>query len=67
MSKISLKVAGMHCGNCSASIDKALALIPGVKAKADHEQGLVELEVEDESKLPRIKEAIEDLGFDVVG
>lgn len=63
---VSLKVAGMKCGNCSAAIDKALNVLPGVKAKADHVKGLVELELEDEGKLPQIKEAIEDLGFDVI-
>ena len=63
---VSLKVAVMKCGNCSATIDKALNVIPGVKAKADHVKGSVELELEDESKLAQIKEAIEDLGFDVI-
>ena len=63
---VSLKVAGMKCENCSAAIDKALNVLPGVKAKADHVKGLVELELEDEGKLPQIKEAIEDLGFDVI-
>ena len=66
MSKVSLKVAGMKCGNCSASIDKALNLMDGVKAKADHVKGLVELELDDDGKLASIKDAIEDLGFDVV-
>ena len=56
----------MKCGNCSASIDKALNLMTGVKAKADHVKGLVELELDDDGKLPLIKDAIEDLGFDVV-
>ena len=63
---VSLKVAGMKCENCSAAIDKALNVLPGVKAKADHVKGLVELELEDEGKLLQIKEAIEDLGFDVI-
>ena len=62
-----IKVDGMKCGNCSAAIDKALNAIPGVKAKADHVKGLVELELDDEDKLTQIKEAIEDLGFDVIG
>ena len=66
MSKMSLQVKGMMCGSCSASIDKALNIIPGVKAKADHVKGLVELELEDDGKLEQIKSAIEDLGFDVV-
>lgn len=66
MSKVSLEVAGMKCSNCSASIDKALNLMTGVKAKADHVKGLVELELDDDGKLPLIKDAIEDLGFDVV-
>ena len=66
MSKLSLKVAGMKCGGCSASIDKALNLMDGVKAKADHVKGLVELELDDDGKLASIKDAIEDLGFDVV-
>lgn len=61
-----LKVAGMKCGNCSGSIDKALNAIPGVKAKADHVQGTVELDLADDSKLSLIADAIEDLGFDVI-
>lgn len=67
MSQKTLNVSGMKCGNCSAAIDKVLNVIPGVKATADHVKGLVELELDDDGKLQQIKDAIEDLGFDVIG
>lgn len=66
MSKVTLKVKGMMCGHCSASIDKALNALDGVKAQADHVKGQVELELADDSMLDKIKSAIRDLDFEVV-
>lgn len=66
MIKQTINVDGMHCQMCSASIDKALNALPGVRAKADHSLGRVELELEDAAVLEQVKAAVEDLGFDVV-
>ena len=55
-----LKVNGMHCGHCKASVEEAAAKIPGVsKPEVDlrfEESGPVDLEA--------LKTAIRDIGFD---
>ncbi len=62
-----LKVEGMTCGHCKAAVEGALGESTGVsEATADIDAGLVNVNY-DESKisLDKIKEAIEDQGYDV--
>ena len=66
MTETSLKVDGMRCVNCSAAIDRALNLLPGVESRTDHVAGLVRLKLADVGQLPQIRQTIQDLGFDVV-
>jgi copper chaperone len=63
--KETVTIAGMSCGGCVASVQKALARI-GVE-RADVEVGSAVVEY-DEAKVSHeaVVEAIEDAGFDVV-
>lgn len=62
-----LKVEGMTCGHCTGAVEGALAKETGVKkAKANLESGLVTIDYdESEISLDKIKETIEDQGYDV--
>ena len=53
MKEINLKVEGMMCTGCEKSV------------KADHTTGTVKIEAEDGIEESKIKEKIENIGFDV--
>ena len=60
-----LKVSGMTCGGCVASVKKALAdLAGGTPVKVDLQTGQVE--IPDNIDKARAIAAIEDAGYDVV-
>lgn len=67
--KISLRVSGMSCGGCSASIGRALSRLDGVKkAEADHVKGSTDVEFDEKTvSKERIIETIEKLGYKVEG
>jgi P-type Cu+ transporter len=62
-----LPVTGMHCANCSAGIDKALATLEGiVEAGANFASERVQVTFDtDQVDLKTIVRTIEDLGFHV--
>ncbi len=62
-----LPVTGMHCANCSAGIDKALATLEGiVEAGANFASERVQVTFDtDQVDLKTIVSTIEDLGFHV--
>lgn len=63
MKKI-IEVTGMHCGNCSKAVEKALCAIDGIKsAKADHEKNKAVATMKKDVDDKLIIEAIEALGF----
>lgn len=63
MMKVSIK--GMTCGGCKKRVEKALSNLEGVKTfNVDLEKN--EAEIDGEVSKEKVKEAIEDLGFDVV-
>ncbi|WP_144463238.1 copper chaperone CopZ [Siminovitchia fortis] len=67
MQETVLKVEGMTCGHCKQSVEKALTAIKGVeKAEADLDEGTVKVSY-DRSKtdIGKMKEAVEDQGYDV--
>jgi Copper chaperone len=62
-----IKIDGMHCKNCAASVIKALEDINGVSAvtvNLEAKQAVVTLtaSVEDAA----LREAVDDIGFDVM-
>ncbi len=68
MTKIVLKVKGMHCASCAILIDKLLSKQAGVvKSSTSYGAQKVALEF-DEAKitLPKIDEFVNKLGYDVV-
>ncbi|GIN19335.1 MAG TPA: copper chaperone [Bacillus bacterium] len=67
MQETVLKVEGMTCGHCKQSVEKALTALTGIKkAEADLAQGNVKV-LFDPSKTDtrKMKEAVEDQGYDV--
>lgn len=66
MAQATLQVSGMSCQHCVNSIEKALKEI-GAKGNVDLQSSSVTVEYE-ESKvsLDKVKEAIEEQGYDVV-
>ena len=65
--KTELKVEGMTCNHCKAAVEGALSEAAGVTtATADIDAGLVNIDYnEAEISLDKIKETIEDQGYDV--
>ena len=67
MKEVELKVEGMHCEGCENRIKNVLKTIEKVKeVEADHKEGKVKIEAENDVDLNQIKEKIEDLDFKVV-
>jgi copper chaperone CopZ len=65
METIELRIEGMSCGGCVASVEKALARVPGVARTAvslDTKTAIVEGERLDRALVVR---AVEDAGYDV--
>lgn len=64
MEETIIKVEGMMCTGCENRIQNAVSEIKGVESvKADHEKGTVE--VKGTADIKEVKEAIEDIGFEV--
>ena len=64
MEETIIKVEGMMCTGCENRIQNAVSEIKGVESvKADHEKGIVE--VKWTADIKEVKEAIEDIGFEV--
>ena len=61
-----IKIEGMHCGGCVKRVDAALNAIEGVSATVDLATGSAVVELSTEVSDEVLREAVEDLGFDVV-
>ena len=67
MMTITLQVQGMTCGHCKAAVTNALQALDGVSHVEVHlQEGTVDVEY-DETKVSveKLKEAIEEQGYDV--
>jgi copper chaperone len=63
---IKLKVAGMTCGGCVKSVERAVAAAaPGAKVSVDLKSG--EVAIDGAAQKQVVVSAIEDAGYDVVG
>ena len=63
-----IKVEGMMCEHCEATVVKALKKIDGVtEASADHVKGEAVVELSKEVDNELLKEAIEDRDYKVLG
>ena len=58
-----ITISGMHCEHCVARVEKALKAL-GENPKVDLKKGIAV--VEGKSSDSDLKNAVEDLGFDVV-
>ena len=65
--KTVMEVEGMMCPHCEARVEKTLKEIDGViSCKADHEKGLVTLDLSKEVVHDVLKKAVEDQGYTVI-
>ncbi len=63
-----ISVEGMMCPHCEATVKKALEGLPEVaSAVASHEKGTVEILVEGELDLDKVKAVIEEKGYKYIG
>ena len=61
-----VKITGMRCGHCVASVTKALEKIEGVSnVSVDLDKGEAAFQEEKEVAIATIKDAIEKIGFEV--
>lgn len=62
-----LKVEGMSCGHCVNSVETSVGELTGVSAvKVDLSSKEVVVEFDSAATLAKIKETIEDQGYDLV-
>jgi copper chaperone len=60
---INLKIEGMSCNHCKATVEKALRSVPGVvRAEVSLEQGRAT--VEGEAPVERLLEAVREEGYE---
>ena len=66
--EVNIKVKGMSCKNCEASVTEGLNSLKGVNnVKVHLDSGLVDVDFDEATlNLEKIEEEIEDLGYDVV-
>lgn len=67
MKELKLKVEGMVCEGCENRVKSAVSLMDGVEnVEANHNTGIVTVNVKEDLDIAKIKEKIEDLGYDVI-
>ncbi len=67
MSNKILQIKGMSCPHCSARIEKVLNSIEGVEATVDLESNSAQLKLTHDVSDETIKNAVETIGYEVVG
>ena len=66
MANIEFKVNGMMCEGCENRVKNVIKEIEGIiDVKADHKAGIVEIITEKEIDKNIVKEAIENIGYEV--
>jgi len=67
LDKETITVEGMTCSHCKSAVEKAVRGLPGVlAAEVDLENKTLKVEFDHhKSSLKEIKQAVEDVGFDV--
>lgn len=67
MKEIILKINGMMCGGCENRVKNSVGNIAGVESvTADHTTGKVVVTANDNVSEEAIKEAIEDIGYEIL-
>ena len=63
-----MKITGMMCGHCEATVKKTLEAIEGVASAAvSHEKGTVVVTLTGDVSNDTLRKAVEDKGYDVTG
>ncbi len=66
--EITMKIEGMMCGHCEATVRKALEAIPTVEsAEVSHEKGTAVVKLSAETPFETLKKAVEDKDYRVTG
>ena len=66
--ELTMKIEGMMCPHCEASVKKALEAIPTViEAVPSHERGEAFVKLSAETDFDVLKKAVEELDYKVVG
>ena len=67
MKELKLTVEGMVCEGCENRVKSAISVMDGVEnVDANHNTGIVTVNVKEDLDIAKIKEKIEDLGYDVI-
>ena len=66
--EVTMKIEGMRCGHCEATVKKALEAIPTVEsAEVSHEKGTAVVKLSAETPFDVLKKAVEDKDYKVLG
>ncbi len=65
--EVTMKIEGMMCGHCEATVKKALEAIPTVEsAEVSHEKGTAAVKLSAETPFEVLKKAVEDKDYKVI-
>lgn len=65
--EVTMKIEGMMCGHCSATVKKALEELPTVtSAEVSHESGTAVVKLSEQTDFAVLKKAVEDKDYKVV-
>lgn len=65
--ELTMKIEGMMCPHCEASVKKALEAVPTVEsAEVSHEKGTAVVKLSADTPFDTLKAAVEDLDYKVV-
>ena len=66
--EVTMKIEGMMCSHCEATVKKALEALPTVKeAVVSHTDGTAVVKLNAETDFAVLKKAVEDKDYKVVG
>ena len=65
--ELTMKIEGMMCSHCEASVKKALEALPTVEsADVSHEKGTAVVRLSADTPFDALKSAVEDLDYKVI-
>ncbi|MDE6733475.1 MAG: heavy metal translocating P-type ATPase [Oscillospiraceae bacterium] len=65
--EVTMKIEGMMCGHCSATVKKALEELPTVEsAEVSHESGTAVVKLSEQTDFAVLKKAVEDKDYKVI-
>ena len=65
--EMTMKIEGMMCGHCEATVKNALEALPTVaSAEVSHEKGTAVVALKEQTDFDVLKKAVEDKGYKVV-